>query len=108
MNPPHPRDEAAEAERDRLRAEVAALRKLRPEVLAFAQTMEEQLRANDHKPGWKNDPPIDLIARLREEVEELDKTHTTEHICRHCRTCHYEWVEACLDAAAREAGKEGT
>lgn len=20
-----------------------------------------------------------------------------EHIRRHCRTCHYEWAEACLD-----------
>ncbi len=44
---------------------------LRPEVLAFAHLMEQQLRANDHKPGWKNDRPKPLVDRLREETEEL-------------------------------------
>jgi NTP pyrophosphatase (non-canonical NTP hydrolase) len=33
--------------------------------------MEEQLRANDHKPGWKKDDARDLIGRLREETSEL-------------------------------------
>lgn len=43
----------------------------RPEVRAFADLMEAQLRANDHKPGWKNDFPSDLWERLREEATEL-------------------------------------
>jgi len=46
---------------------------LRPEVLAFAQLMERQLRANDHKPGWKNDLAMDLLPRLREETDELEE-----------------------------------
>lgn len=44
---------------------------LRDEVFAFAQAMEEQLRANDHKPGWKDDDPDDLIARITDETVEL-------------------------------------
>lgn len=47
---------------------------LRPEVEAFAQAMECALRANDHKPGWKNDAPSALIDRLYQEVRELDRT----------------------------------
>lgn len=49
-----------------------ALRYLRPEVLAFARLMERQLRANDHKPGWKNDTPVALMRRLEEEAQELN------------------------------------
>ena len=45
-----------------------------PEVVAFADAMEAQLRANDHKPGWKNDWSKDLLKRLREETDELEKT----------------------------------
>jgi NTP pyrophosphatase (non-canonical NTP hydrolase) len=45
----------------------------RPEVRAFADLMEEKLRANDHKPGWKSDHPEDLLWRLRQETEELAK-----------------------------------
>lgn len=43
----------------------------RPEVRAFADLMEAQLRANDHKPGWKNDNDLDLFERLGEESAEL-------------------------------------
>lgn len=43
----------------------------RPEVLAFALLMEAELRANDHKPGWKSDRPFDLAWRIREEADEL-------------------------------------
>ena len=25
-----------------------------------------------------------------------------EHIDRHCKRCHYEWVEACLDTDTQE------
>jgi len=43
----------------------------RPEVRAFADLMEAQLRANDHKPGWKGEDPWPLMYRLREETVEL-------------------------------------
>lgn len=46
---------------------------LRPEVRAFAEVMEAQLRRNDHKPGWKHDEPDALLKRLREETEELQE-----------------------------------
>lgn len=46
----------------------------RPEVQAFADLMEQQLRANDHKPGWKGEDAIsDLFPRLIEEAEELQE-----------------------------------
>lgn len=45
---------------------------LRPEVQRFAELMELQLRANDHKPGWKNDTARSLFRRLSEdEIAEL-------------------------------------
>ncbi|MEL6323782.1 MAG: hypothetical protein AAFQ84_06090 [Pseudomonadota bacterium] len=43
----------------------------RPEVRAFADLMEAQLKANDHKPGWKNDDPDALWKRLQQEATEL-------------------------------------
>jgi NTP pyrophosphatase (non-canonical NTP hydrolase) len=33
--------------------------------------MEAQLRANDHKPGWKGENPWPLMDRLFEEAREL-------------------------------------
>lgn len=44
---------------------------LRPEVRWFAEQMELKLRANDHKPGWKDDAVVDLLTRLEEELAEL-------------------------------------
>lgn len=43
----------------------------RPEVVAFANLMERQLRANDHKPGWTGENPWPLLDRLYEEANEL-------------------------------------
>lgn len=43
----------------------------RPEVMAFADLMEAQLRANDHKGGWKGCDPHWLHDRLLEEAAEL-------------------------------------
>lgn len=51
---------------------------LRPEVAAFAQALEAQLRANDHKSGWKGDSVSSLMERLKEEVDELVKA-----LCSH-------------------------
>ncbi|WP_336810898.1 hypothetical protein [Bosea sp. MMO-172] len=43
----------------------------RPEVLSFAILMERELRANDHKGGWKGDDPDVLAVRVEEEAGEL-------------------------------------
>lgn len=45
--------------------------RLRPEVAAFAQLMERELRVNDHKGGWQYEDPLCLLDRLREESREL-------------------------------------
>jgi NTP pyrophosphatase (non-canonical NTP hydrolase) len=44
----------------------------RREVRQFAKVMESRLRANDHKPGWKQDIAPALFRRLQEEAAELD------------------------------------
>lgn len=44
---------------------------LRPEVQRFAAAMERELRANDHKGGWRNDAPGRLLRRLWQEADEL-------------------------------------
>ena len=44
---------------------------IRQEVLVFARLMEKELRANDHKRGWKNDSAVILAQRVREEADEL-------------------------------------
>lgn len=44
---------------------------LRPEVLAFAVAMENQLRRNDWKGGWQGDDTIFLFPRITEELDEL-------------------------------------
>lgn len=59
-------------ERDTARAERDALRSMyRPEVAWFAGIMEERMRANDHKGGWRGDRPADLMLRLYQEAAEL-------------------------------------
>jgi NTP pyrophosphatase (non-canonical NTP hydrolase) len=40
-------------------------------VSAFSRMMLGQLYANDHKPGWRNDDPHQLMRRLDDEVMEL-------------------------------------
>lgn len=44
---------------------------MRLTVLWFALQMEKQLRKNDHKGGWENEPTIHLLHRLEEEFVEL-------------------------------------
>ncbi len=43
----------------------------RPVVAAFADAMEAKLRANDHKGGWQDDAPHELVRRLIEETAEV-------------------------------------
>lgn len=45
----------------------------REEVEIFSLCMEEKLRRNDHKGGWEKIPIRDLLKRLKDEVDELDK-----------------------------------
>ncbi len=45
----------------------------RPEVIAFADLMERELRNNDFKTGWKGCRPEDLFAHLQSEVRELEE-----------------------------------
>ena len=47
---------------------------LRPPVRWFAERMQEQLAANDHKGGWRHDSDHWLFRRLVEEQEELHRT----------------------------------
>lgn len=50
------------------------LGEIRQEILWFAKQMEEKLKANDHKPGWKDDSFDVLLERLKEECLELRST----------------------------------
>jgi NTP pyrophosphatase (non-canonical NTP hydrolase) len=43
----------------------------RAEVVAFANAMERELRENDHKGGWSEDAPHELLRRLIEETAEV-------------------------------------
>lgn len=45
----------------------------RPELLAFVRAMEDKLRKNEHKGGWKDESPFDLLDRVVDEIDELDK-----------------------------------
>ncbi len=45
--------------------------KLRESVRRFAEQMELKLRENEHKGGWQDDLPEDLIDRIDEEIAEL-------------------------------------
>ena len=72
----------------------------RPEVRAFADLMEAQLRANDHKPGWKNDSDLDLFERLGEESAEL-----LAALHRHAKRLSWgdDWV---MEDTAPRVGRE--
>lgn len=45
---------------------------LQPELASFAQVMQERLDANDHKGGWRDMTPRQLMRRLLQEAKELD------------------------------------
>jgi NTP pyrophosphatase (non-canonical NTP hydrolase) len=60
-----------EAENATLQADARLGALVRPEVRAFALAMEERLKANDHKGGWKDCDPNYCLNRLYEEASEL-------------------------------------
>jgi len=45
----------------------------RPEVILFARAMERELRANDHKSGWKDEDVVHLLSRISDETRELKR-----------------------------------
>lgn len=47
--------------------------KLRPEVQAFAEVMEQKLRENDYKGGWEHCSHQYLSRLIREEERELSE-----------------------------------
>lgn len=47
---------------------------LRKSVEDFAQSMEQVLRANDHKVGWQGMPLAELFRRILQELDELRET----------------------------------
>ena len=47
--------------------------KLRPEVQKFAEEMERQLQANEHKGGWEDCTICHLIVELRRNSYELER-----------------------------------
>jgi len=48
-------------------------RGMRPPLAWFANEMERQLEANDHKTGWKDCHLKQLLRRLKQEVGELER-----------------------------------
>lgn len=44
---------------------------LRPELVRFSSAMEDKLRANDHKTGWRQQPIEALFRLLLIELEEF-------------------------------------
>lgn len=73
----------------------------RPEVQAFAILMEEKLRRNDSKGGWKNTPYHWLLGRVREEINELEAAMQNLVAANDMGTC--EDIRDCRAKAAREA-----
>lgn len=64
-NPPRPTPES-----------ITRLSQCRPDVQRFALLMEQVLRRNDHKGGWKEMLPNELIQRMRDELDEVDTEYT--------------------------------
>jgi len=48
-------------------------RGMRPQLAWFANEMERQLEANDHKSGWQYYTLKQLLRRLKQEVGELER-----------------------------------
>jgi len=46
--------------------------KIRPEVLHFAEAMEEKLAINDHKGGWDSMSMERLFFRMKDEIREME------------------------------------
>lgn len=73
----------------------------RPEVIAFARVMEEKLRKNDHKGGWKGESARWLLDRVSQEIAELDLAVTclNDGGCRHFSSEHEKRRNVAQEAA---------
>jgi len=60
------------------------LTEIREPVKWFAQQMEQQLKANDHKGGWDNCSMQYLLERLEEETHELTACSNEEQVIQEC------------------------
>jgi len=56
------------------RCEVKVIKKMRDEVVRFAEAMELVLAANDHKSGWGDLKPTEILVRLKMELKELEES----------------------------------
>jgi len=45
---------------------------LREALRVFAERMEEELKKNEHRGGWKNQNPETMMAKLWDELYDLD------------------------------------
>ncbi len=52
--------------------EISELSGIRIEILRFALVMEEKLKKNDHKGGWKQESLVYLSDRMKEEIDEMN------------------------------------
>ncbi len=48
------------------------MKTLRQALLIFAERMEEELRKNDFRGGWREENPETMMAKLWDEVYDLD------------------------------------
>jgi chromosome segregation ATPase len=86
---------------------------LRPEVQAMAVAMEQRLKANDHKGGWKHEPVNWLMSRLLAKADDLDEATwpgnlTPEGVWMMAAdVCNYAMMiaDVCGALSAPQAGK---
>lgn len=60
-----------EGEAQERQAASSDLKEIKEAVQWFSLQMEKQLKANDHKGGWENEPIDWLMGRLEEKTKEL-------------------------------------
>ena len=66
---------------------------IRPEVRAFAQSMEEVLRKNDHKGGWHNMSFAELVGCIAKENAELVRAFNSHPTANYWRDICHEAVD---------------
>ena len=83
---------------------------LRPEVQKFAEEMEKQLRANEHKGGWKDCDKDFLYSELMKNITTLVVAlmfnNQEEHITRRCANIA-NFAMMIADNFGAKAGGEG-
>lgn len=67
---------------------------LRESVQWFATVMEVNLRGNDHKGGWEEEPFQYFVDRMKDEMEEIE-----EAMVGTCKSDMMDAVNECADLA---------